>query len=167
MNEQKEYSVKQAFKFNFGRLALGRGKANFPLYHTPAILSREILYKIAGYFFPIIVQHYHLQSAHRCAIILVSRGGTRVESTFATPATLLPSGNTQASNGCTQLGQIFSKKFEKNLLTNHRPCGIIRVSRGESALCVLLEQDLSKKFIKPLDKPHMMWYNKGVPKGTK
>ena len=75
-----------------------------------------------GLFFPIIVQHYHLQTVCKCDRILLSRGGTRVDSTFATPATLLPSGNTQASNGCTQLGQIISKKFEKPLDKPHKVC---------------------------------------------
>ena len=39
----------------------------------------------------------------------------RLKVLLSIPATLLPSGNTQASNGCTQLGKTFSKKFEKHL----------------------------------------------------
>jgi hypothetical protein len=39
----------------------------------------------------------------------------RLKVLFFIPATLLPRGNTQASNGCTQLGKTFSKKFEKPL----------------------------------------------------
>jgi hypothetical protein len=39
----------------------------------------------------------------------------RLKVLFSIPATLLPSGNTQVSNDCTQLGKTFSKKFEKPL----------------------------------------------------
>jgi hypothetical protein len=56
------------------RLAHGPGKPNLPLYHTPAILSREILYKIAGYFFPYLVQYYQLTFCMVYGILLVSRG---------------------------------------------------------------------------------------------
>lgn len=39
----------------------------------------------------------------------------RLKVLLSIPATLLPSGNTQVGNDCTQLGKTFSKKFEKPL----------------------------------------------------
>ena len=46
----------------------------------------------------------------------------RLKVLFSIPATLLPSGNTQASNGCTQLGKTFSKKIEKPLDKLYKVC---------------------------------------------
>lgn len=94
----------------FGWLAYEGRRAKFPLYHTPAILSREILHKIADYFFPIIVQYYHLQSAYRCVILSLSRG---------------------------------------------RDKGKVPIRCHKA-----ISQENSLKI--PLDKLHMMWYNKGV-----
>ena len=78
--ERSGFCVKMEFRLRIEWLAHAPRRAKFPLYHIPGNLSREKLHKLLGYFFPNIVQHYHLQSVYRCAIILLSRGrGVRVE----------------------------------------------------------------------------------------
>ena len=70
---------------------------------------------------------------------------------FFIPATLLPRGNTQVSNDCTQLGKTFSKKFEKPLDKPKKVCYNINVNKGkthkrkETKNMYISEYDFGKK----------------------
>ena len=73
----------------------------------------------------------------------------------------------------------FEKSF-KNPLTNPTPCGIINSVKWGQAVGLEIEfspsprvlarslaKKLEKKFCKPLDKPHKVWYNKDAPKRSR
>ena len=105
--------IPRFFIFTFGRAPTVDPGAFFIIHPAPAFCQEEIYTKENKYFFP----QLYILTIVICENVWyynnVKREEKRFRVLFFIPVTLLPSGNTQASNGCTQLGKTFSKKFEK------------------------------------------------------
>lgn len=87
--------------------------AIFIIRPAPAFCQEEISTKINEKIFPQLCILTIVFYSWMWYYNNVKREEKRLIVLFFIPVTLLPSGNTQASNGCTQLGKTFSKKFEK------------------------------------------------------
>ena len=108
----KRLTIKGAFPLNFSMRRPRMPGASFPLYHNPANLSREQLYKNQIIIYPVFVHFAMLTFGVGCGILSLSRG--RENRKRYRPMGIL---------------MALEKKC-KNPLTNPLKCDTIRVSRG-------------------------------------